>query len=697
MEVTQEGRDVSEHELPAGRGSKKSSRKPYTMTKPRERWTDQEHELFLEALRVHGRQWRKISAHVKTKSSVQIRSHAQKFFNKVEKQKKLLSAGLPLTKSKKEVPLDIEVPPPRPKRKLDGDEEQGKHLRDTQHQGKDGSGPYHSDYTTVIRNSGGDPQDVTVAAAVVAAAGKEIEERLQMEPPSIFPFFGMAPSMLRAMSNPAHVQANMQAALANFNAPVPTGMSERPDKMSTQPKKKAKKSKEEVERTGTSEPGVMHTHVNFHGEDGEGSACSREDAQTEKGDDPENSLPRIPEGGKVQNSSGNSSLARLLQPQSWNPSQGQLAGNIGQPFPFPSTAWTSQYSDPNVSNMWHIYASPNVPAAVDGGAAAQKQPLKPNVKQEVDGVHGTEMGSKTSVMPARENQKDDPEGSGSNPTGNGSSGNDSVHPNGNGNSSKDAVRAKKPPKKGQDTNAKPALAHEVVTRQRKSSGKLPAPIVDSTAKDGLSGGGSNENGKNGSGGGSNEKNGSGDGSNDAHKGKDAPLAQASQQKAPDAAQNIAQDNLSTRMAHNDHARAISTAMQALQSAGFHGLITGQPYPGHSGIQMPFGPSWHNVVTTTGVESLTAYQVSQISKGTAFSMQAWSPLDDVPRPPSKARSSRRANPNLAQQAPSKNGESSDGRNKDGSSEDGRSTPSMRKSSLAGRGGRKKSRPQPSDDC
>jgi MYB-related transcription factor LHY len=101
------------------------TRKPYTITKQREKWTDQEHGRFLEALRMYGRAWRRIEGaapccvalaralpvastscvclsvppwdvqklsavhraeHIGTKTAVQIRSHAQKFFSKLEKQ-----------------------------------------------------------------------------------------------------------------------------------------------------------------------------------------------------------------------------------------------------------------------------------------------------------------------------------------------------------------------------------------------------------------------------------------------------------------------------------------------------------------------------------------------------------------------------------------------------------------------------------
>ncbi|KAF6167089.1 hypothetical protein GIB67_041344 [Kingdonia uniflora] len=58
-------------------------RKPYTITKQRERWTDDEHNRFLQALKLYGRAWQRIEEHIGTKTTVQIRSHAQKFFSKV--------------------------------------------------------------------------------------------------------------------------------------------------------------------------------------------------------------------------------------------------------------------------------------------------------------------------------------------------------------------------------------------------------------------------------------------------------------------------------------------------------------------------------------------------------------------------------------------------------------------------------------
>ena len=62
------------------------------------RWKLDEHQRFVEAIIKYGNDWKQVQKCVRTRSSTQARSHAQKFFIKIKKAK-LLSFNLDLSKS----------------------------------------------------------------------------------------------------------------------------------------------------------------------------------------------------------------------------------------------------------------------------------------------------------------------------------------------------------------------------------------------------------------------------------------------------------------------------------------------------------------------------------------------------------------------------------------------------------------------
>ena len=58
------------------------------------RWTEEEHQLFLEGLKLFNKDWRAIERYIGTRTCSQIRSHAQKFFMRLEKQHGIESQSL---------------------------------------------------------------------------------------------------------------------------------------------------------------------------------------------------------------------------------------------------------------------------------------------------------------------------------------------------------------------------------------------------------------------------------------------------------------------------------------------------------------------------------------------------------------------------------------------------------------------------
>ncbi|CDW77411.1 myb-like dna-binding shaqkyf class family protein [Stylonychia lemnae] len=50
------------------------------------RWTRQEHIRFIQAIKLFGKDWKKVEDHIGTRTGAQIRSHAQKYFLRIEKE-----------------------------------------------------------------------------------------------------------------------------------------------------------------------------------------------------------------------------------------------------------------------------------------------------------------------------------------------------------------------------------------------------------------------------------------------------------------------------------------------------------------------------------------------------------------------------------------------------------------------------------
>ena len=87
MQVTQNnffGTDL-DTEVTAQLNSSAQSKKQAKESSLHGRWTDEEHRLFIEGMTRFKKDWRSIERHIGTRTCSQIRSHAQKYFMRLEK------------------------------------------------------------------------------------------------------------------------------------------------------------------------------------------------------------------------------------------------------------------------------------------------------------------------------------------------------------------------------------------------------------------------------------------------------------------------------------------------------------------------------------------------------------------------------------------------------------------------------------
>lgn len=79
------------------------------------RWSREEHEIFLKALDKYGREWKKMSTMIKTRTVIQIRTHAQKYFQKLQKNPKMAEASKHANHLRKRTAMVLQRPPKKKK------------------------------------------------------------------------------------------------------------------------------------------------------------------------------------------------------------------------------------------------------------------------------------------------------------------------------------------------------------------------------------------------------------------------------------------------------------------------------------------------------------------------------------------------------------------------------------------------------
>jgi SHAQKYF class myb-like DNA-binding protein len=78
------------------------------------RWTDEEHRLFIEGMDLFKKDWRSIERHIGTRTCSQIRSHAQKYFMRLDKQTSVDGAETPSHRSNGDDMISVDqLPNPR--------------------------------------------------------------------------------------------------------------------------------------------------------------------------------------------------------------------------------------------------------------------------------------------------------------------------------------------------------------------------------------------------------------------------------------------------------------------------------------------------------------------------------------------------------------------------------------------------------